>query len=64
MSRTDLLAAGDPARPATPFHDDGAATVAPPVMAAIPREALALLPGLHREAGHDLALLGRECAWP
>ena len=64
MSRTDFLAAGDPARPATRFHDDGAAQAGLPVMAAVPHEALALLPALHRQAGHDLKLLGLLAASP
>jgi len=64
MSRTDLLAAGDPAGATTRFHDDGAAQAASPVMAAIPHAALALLPALHREAGRDLDLLGLLAASP
>jgi hypothetical protein len=64
MSRTDLLAAGDPARPATRFHDDDAAQAASPVIAAIPQAALALLPALHREGGRDLELLGLLAASP
>ena len=64
MSRTDLLAAGDPAGPTTRFHDDGAAPAASPVMAAIPHAALARLPMLHREAGRDLDLLGLLAASP
>ncbi len=52
MSRTDLLAAADPARGAQTFHDSGATTAS----AAIPHAALTLLPALHHEAGRDLDL--------
>jgi hypothetical protein len=61
MSRTDLLAAGDPARAATPFHDSPAA---PAVIPAIPHAALALLPALYREAGRDRELLALLAAAP
>lgn len=54
MSRTDLLAAADPARGAQTFHDSGAPGVT--ASAAIPHAALTLLPALHHEAGRDLGL--------
>jgi hypothetical protein len=54
MSRTDLLAAADPARGAQTFHDSGTANVTASV--AIPHAALTLLPALHHEAGRDLGL--------
>jgi hypothetical protein len=54
MSRTDLLAAADPARGAQTFHDSGAPGVT--ASAAIPHASLTLLPALHHEAGRDLDL--------
>ena len=54
MSRTDLLAAADPARGAQTFHDNGAPGVTANI--AIPHAALTLLPALHHEAGRDLDL--------
>ena len=54
MSRTDLLAAADPARGAQTFHDSGAPGAT--ASAAIPHAALTLLPALHHEAGRDLDL--------
>jgi len=47
MSRTDLRPAPDTASGAKPFHDGD-------TLAIVPREALALLPALYREADHDL----------
>ena len=54
MSRTDLLAAADPARGAQTFHDSGAPSVT--ADGPIPQAALTLLPVLHYEAGRDLGL--------
>lgn len=52
MARTDFLPAADPVRLAKTFRDSEAAGAA--IQTAVPHAALALLPALHHEAGHDL----------
>ena len=60
MSRTDFLAASDPARAAQPLRD-GTPAATPPVFAPA---GLAMLPALHHEAGRDLYLWRRFASTP